>query len=96
MAVTLQTTFSNAFSSIIMFAFLSKFRRTLFPRVQGVRKKKLSKMKNSVEQELWNVWVICIDFSQCCIFRCSFGCHSKILPLNHKDVGMRVVTKVPI
>ena len=38
MAVILQTTFSNAFSSIKMFAFLSIFPRTLFPWVQCVRK----------------------------------------------------------
>ena len=29
-----------------------------------------------------------VHFSQCGLFRCSFACHSKGLPLNHKDVGM--------
>ena len=31
---------------------------------------------DSLEQKLWNVQVIWIHFSRCCIFRCSFGCHS--------------------
>ena len=94
MAVILQTTFSNAFSPIKIFALLSIFRRTLFPWVQCVRERKSLKIccrqiPDSLEQKLWNVQVICIHFSQCCIFRCSFGCHSKGLPLNHKDVCMR-------
>ena len=33
--------------------------------------------------------VICMQFSQCCIFRGSFGCHWKGLPLNQRGVGMR-------
>ena len=32
---------------------------------------------DSLEQMLWNVHAICIHFSHCCIFRCSFGCYSK-------------------
>ena len=81
-AVILQSNFSNAFSSMKMFAFLSIFRRTLFPWVQCGRKKNYQKIccwqiLDSLEQKLWNVRVICIHFSQCCIFRCSFGCHAK-------------------
>ena len=70
-------------TSIKMFTCLSIFRQTLYPRVQCVRKKKLLKKNccrqilDSLEQTLWNVPVICIHFSQCCIFRCSIGCHSK-------------------
>ena len=44
---------------------------------------------DSLEQKLWNVQIICIHFSQCCILRCSFGCHSEGLSLNHNNVGMR-------
>ena len=94
MAVILQT-FSSAFSSFKVFAFLSIFRWTLFPWVQCVRKKKLLKIccrhiLDSLEQNLWNVQVICIHFSQFYIFRCSFGCHSKgFLPLYHNGFGKR-------
>ena len=42
--------FSNAFSSIKIIAFLSIFRRTLFPWVQGVRKKEIVK-KNTLSTD---------------------------------------------
>ena len=44
MAIILQTSLSNAFFSIKLFAFLSIFRRTLFPWAQCVRKEKLFKI----------------------------------------------------
>ena len=42
-----------------------------------VKKKGCRQILDSLEQTLWNVPVICIHFSHCCIFRCSIGCHSK-------------------
>ena len=58
MAVILQMTFSNAFSSIKMFAFLSIFRRTLFPWVQCVRKNKLSTNMLSTDTRFFGTEVV--------------------------------------
>ena len=82
-------------SSIKTFTFLSIFRRTLFPWVQYARKKKkLLKMccrqiPDSLEQKFWNVQVICIrTFLRATFFVTPLVVIQKVLPLNHKDVGM--------
>ena len=67
----------KCFSPIKMFAFLSIFHRALFPWVQSLRKKKFSKNMLSTDTRFFGAEVICIYFSQCCIFCYSFGCHSK-------------------
>ena len=81
MAIILPMTFSNAFSSNKMFASLSIFHRILFPFCPMCQKQKLFKKYIVCRYQI--VWsrsygmVICTHFSQCCIFRCSFDCHSK-------------------
>ena len=77
-----------------MFAFLSIFRRSIFPSVQCVRKTKLLKkcyrlILDSLNRSCGTFRLFVYTFLNAAFFVALLVVIQKVLPLNHKDVGMR-------
>ena len=77
-----------------MFAFLSVFHRTLFPLVQCERKKNVKRHVVDRYLILWSricgtFMVFAYAFLIAAFFIALLVVIQKVLPLNHKDIGMR-------